>query len=718
MTPILSIGIIFKNDIRCIERCLKALQPLRDALPCELVMADTGSDDGSREVAEEYADQLIDFPWINDFAAARNAVIDRCTGEWYLSVDTDEYLDQFDQLTQLLTSPPQSYNLYRVNIRNYSTYEMDRDFLDFYALRLFRMSLGLRYEGAIHEHLVGPQAGQPHSLPQVVFRHDGYVGMGGEAGKAKRQRNMTLLRDALKKDPKNLLTRLQIIESGMGEKDYLSQLRKAVALVKDKIPGWHVYGPPIMRYAVTIAHEGNLEEFHRWRKRAELWFPQSYFTRIDVAYFALLHAWQEKDYEECIRRGEALWGAYADFRAGKGDIDCQALSPVKAGTPYYETIMQILLACSYQETDRPEMTVPILEALDYSGVDPAQAANLAKVLCVIHSQSWENTSRIASAMWEGFCLPTPNTAQSNARKAAFLSTGIQTFLTAYREEEAQKEKFTRPAYAAFLPLSDKCTLGAAAAILESKDTEEIMGLLSSVEAWGELPAPALAHAIDSGATFPLPGQTITVEDLDSLAIRLSQEKGTAWRFARQTMQAGYDRDWKTLVWTRALVLAAVQSCKWEQEEQGMELVKAFVAVEDTYLSRCYAPEVLTEGNVFLLPSIHRFAWYCIRAFRALEGSDATEYARLLRESLAACEGMKAMVEFLTNHTPQLQSAQPDPELLDLAGKVHDLLALYPQDDPAVVAIKTSDVYKRVAHLIEEPERGQNDSKNIYSTISN
>ena len=28
--PLLSIGIIFKNDLRCIERCLKSLQPLRD----------------------------------------------------------------------------------------------------------------------------------------------------------------------------------------------------------------------------------------------------------------------------------------------------------------------------------------------------------------------------------------------------------------------------------------------------------------------------------------------------------------------------------------------------------------------------------------------------------------------------------------------------------------------------------------------------------------
>ena len=92
--PMLSIGIIFKNEIRCLERCLKSLEPLREAVSCELVMADSGSDDGSRAVAEKYADILFDFPWVNDFAAARNAVMDRCSGKWYFSIDADEWLDK------------------------------------------------------------------------------------------------------------------------------------------------------------------------------------------------------------------------------------------------------------------------------------------------------------------------------------------------------------------------------------------------------------------------------------------------------------------------------------------------------------------------------------------------------------------------------------------------------------------------------------------------
>ena len=146
--PLLSIGIIFKNEIRCLERCLMSLKPLREAISCEVVMADTGSDDGSREVAEKFADILIDFPWIDDFAAARNAVLNRCTGKWFFFVDTDEYLDEdVSELVAFLRAGKKRTEMgATVVVRNYRNYELEGEYSDFAAARIIRMAPGVHFE--------------------------------------------------------------------------------------------------------------------------------------------------------------------------------------------------------------------------------------------------------------------------------------------------------------------------------------------------------------------------------------------------------------------------------------------------------------------------------------------------------------------------------------------------------------------------------------------
>lgn len=699
-TPILSIGIIFRNDIRCIERCLKALQPLRDAIPSELVMADTGSEDGSREVAEKYADILIDFPWVNDFAAARNAVMERCSGKWHMAVDTDEYLSEgIDELVQTLEADQGVTNMYRVVIRSYNNYELEGDYSDFLALRVVRVSTGMRYEGAIHERLIGTNRSPIVSLPSVVFQHDGYVGMGGESGKAKRERNLTLLREELKSKPEDLLIRLQLIESSAGEPDYLSQIRKGIAMVRKRTTNWQVFGPPIFRHAVNAAASMRLTEFWKWAKLALDWFPSSYFVRIDVAYQAMMRGWTEKSYEKGIRWGEILKAGYEDFRAGRGDIDCQAISPLHAATPRCEQTMRIILACAYLETNRAEESLPLLLGLDYSGMDLRQVDSLTKTLRELHSKTRVDTTELVTAVWEGLRAPVPSRKQADMRRNVFLMTGAAVFTEAHRKKE--RSGSSRPAYTLFLPLSGKCPLGTAASVMESGDPEEMATLLESVERWEELPAPALAHAMESGMAFPLASRAMRIEEMDCLAAGLSGEWDRLFRLLMEAVEADFTRSWQALAWTWDMSLAAIRVCQWDDEEKGMALAKAFVNTECAILSRCYAPELLTEENLFLLQPTHRFGWYCIRAFEALDSGDAVGYARLLRKGLDTAKDMRPMVEFLTDHTPELRS--PSQELLELADKVREMLAAFDPGDPAVEAIKRSPVYQKVAYLIEGVE---------------
>ncbi len=59
----------------------------------EAVVIDTGSTDRTREVARRFGCVLGEFPWVDHFAAARNAALDKATGDYAFWMDADDRLD-------------------------------------------------------------------------------------------------------------------------------------------------------------------------------------------------------------------------------------------------------------------------------------------------------------------------------------------------------------------------------------------------------------------------------------------------------------------------------------------------------------------------------------------------------------------------------------------------------------------------------------------------
>ncbi len=84
-----SVCMIVKNEEKLLRRCLDSLAGIYD----ELVIVDTGSTDRTKEIAWEYTDEVYDFEWVNDFAAARNFAFSKCTKDYIYSADADEVLD-------------------------------------------------------------------------------------------------------------------------------------------------------------------------------------------------------------------------------------------------------------------------------------------------------------------------------------------------------------------------------------------------------------------------------------------------------------------------------------------------------------------------------------------------------------------------------------------------------------------------------------------------
>lgn len=707
---LLSIGIIFRDDIRCIEHCLKCLQPLRDAVPCELVMADTGSVDGSREIAEKYADQVIDFPWINDFAAARNAVMDRCCGEWYFSVDTDEYLrEDVSELRDFLYQAAPEVICALVVVRNYTNFEMTGHYADLMGVRLARMSTGSRFQGAIHEAFdFGENAANGTALYHTILDHDGYAeySASSERGRKKIKRNLELLRAELEKEPDSLLRHVQLLESCFSEPDYVDQIRQAVELVRAKAKNWEKIGAPILRYAVIAANDRKLPERDEWLRLAEEWFPESMYVRLDVEWSMFGQSWGKEDFDDCVVRGERFLTAMADFNAG-ADPKARIYGTLQAASPVQEQRVKILLAyacccCTQRNTVR---AAELLDDLDYTLFDAQQTAEMIKSLHELQMKSELDTSELITAAWEGISAPLPSQKEADQRKLVFMQTADLAFVPENQKKEQEQSGFTRHAYTLYLPLRGKCEVGDAAAVLEEGAPEMIESILAEVEDWTLFPAPALACALERGVRFPLPDKPLNIETMDSLAGRLTADRERFLPIVREAARNLSREDIQGLVWLRGLALASLKVFPWAakepDEENGLDLARMLARVEKEFLPRCYAVDALTEDGLFLLPPMHRFGFYCAQAFDALDAGDRAGYVRLLREGLAVSEGMKPMVEFLLEHTPELQTPpEPSAELKILADQVRAVLANFSPDDPAVVALKQSEAYQKVAYLIE------------------
>ena len=90
----LSVCIITKNEEKNIAHCLECLSPY----DFEIIVADTGSSDRTRNIARQYTNHVYDFIWCDDFAAARNFTISKATNPYVMVLDSDEFLENIDDL--------------------------------------------------------------------------------------------------------------------------------------------------------------------------------------------------------------------------------------------------------------------------------------------------------------------------------------------------------------------------------------------------------------------------------------------------------------------------------------------------------------------------------------------------------------------------------------------------------------------------------------------
>lgn len=217
----LSLCMIAKNEVLNLGSCLRSVR----GLVSEVIVVDTGSNDGTQALAEAYGARLVHCAWEGDFSKARNLGLEQAEQPWILVLDGDEGLlpEDAQALRELLRSKPEAMTGYTL-LQNSSS-DGGKTGILVSIVRLFPRRPELRYEWPVHEQPVTSmeRAGIPVTQTSIRILHTGYAD--ASRNRDKQRRNLAILRNQiLSGDSGRPITHFLMASSLVDLKEYAEAL--------------------------------------------------------------------------------------------------------------------------------------------------------------------------------------------------------------------------------------------------------------------------------------------------------------------------------------------------------------------------------------------------------------------------------------------------------------------------------------------------------------
>lgn len=213
--PDISLCMIVKNEESILTTCLESIVDFVN----EIIIVDTGSTDKTKEIALKYTNKIYDYKWNHNFSGARNFSLSKASNDCILVLDADEVVEHvnIDKMKELFQKNPAKVGrLNRINLysREGTPFKYSERVNRFFSKRYFE------YEGMIHEQVVSEmeQDYDTYNIP-LVIKHTGYEG-NLKTRKKKADRNINLLKNALKENPNDPYIIYQLGKSYYMAEDY------------------------------------------------------------------------------------------------------------------------------------------------------------------------------------------------------------------------------------------------------------------------------------------------------------------------------------------------------------------------------------------------------------------------------------------------------------------------------------------------------------------
>ncbi|GIP28441.1 beta 1,4 glucosyltransferase [Paenibacillus sp. J23TS9] len=151
----ISLCMIVKNEENSLERCLSSVHKAVD----QIIIVDTGSTDNTKQIARKFTRHVLDFEWIDDFAAARNYAFSQADQDYILWLDADDVLMEEDLSKLLALKSDLKPDTDSVTMKYHLAFDEHANVVSSLRRnRLVKRSNQFRWIGAVHEYLeVGGQ---------------------------------------------------------------------------------------------------------------------------------------------------------------------------------------------------------------------------------------------------------------------------------------------------------------------------------------------------------------------------------------------------------------------------------------------------------------------------------------------------------------------------------------------------------------------------------
>jgi len=192
--PSITLGMIVKDEADNLPRIFESVKDCFD----EIHITDTGSKDGTQDVARKLGAQVFDFTWCDDFSAARNHSFSNVKTDFVAWLDGDDVLENRENFIKFRDDIMKIAD-YWVAPYHYASDAEGKSTCTFARERVFRMSRQPRWRYFIHEGVTpdGPVPWKIQLINSWAIRHKRTE----EDLKKDRSRNIQIFERKLKDGP-------------------------------------------------------------------------------------------------------------------------------------------------------------------------------------------------------------------------------------------------------------------------------------------------------------------------------------------------------------------------------------------------------------------------------------------------------------------------------------------------------------------------------------